>query len=461
MNIFSKSRILIVDDDAGHRTMLHTLLAEWGATVEEAASGDKAVALCQDHPYDMILMDVQMTGMNGIEALKEIKTYNPAIPILIMTAYSNVQSAVEAIKAGAYDYLPKPFEFDEFRLTLERALDHASLRQENRLLKAQIGQSFDAVGIIGASPAMRKLFDVLAMIAPSEATVLIFGESGTGKELIAKAVHANGLHKEGPFVAVNCAALSETLLESELFGHEKGAFTGADRRREGLFAQADKGTIFLDEIGDISPAMQVKLLRVIQEREFQRVGGDQSVKVNVRIVTATNKDLQEEVQAGHFRQDLYFRLNVVTLNIPPLKERIEDVPLLASYFLERFASRNNKTVKGFTPAAMDILLKYSWPGNVRELENAVERGVVLLVGEYISERELPPSIVGDAAAATLGHNRALSGLTLEDAEKIVIAETMDTCGGNKTEAAKRLGITRKTLLAKMLRYGLVDAAETE
>ncbi len=461
MKTLGKSHILIVDDDANHRAMLRTLLTEWGAKADEAGSGQEAVTLSQDHPYDLILMDVQMAGMNGIEALRAIKAYNPAIPILIMTAYSKVETAVEAIKAGAYDYLPKPLEFDEFRLTLERALDHANLRQENRILKEQLGKAFDNVGIIGVSKAMRNMLETLAMVAPSEATILIYGESGTGKELIAKAIHANGLHKKGPFVGVNCAALSETLLESELFGHEKGAFTGADKRREGLFAQANHGTIFLDEIGEISPAMQVKLLRVIQEREFQRVGGNQKIRIDVRIVAATNKSLQEEVKAGQFRQDLFFRLNVVALNIPPLRERMEDVPLLAAFFLERFATRNNKTIKGFSPGAMDKMLKYLWPGNVRELENAVERSVVLLVGEYVTERELPPSIIGDSEDLASGANRLLSGLTLEDAEKLVIIDTMETCGGNKTEAAKRLGVTRKTLLAKMTRYGLVKPDEAE
>ena len=461
MTSLNQSKLLIVDDDANHRTMLHALLTEWGAKADEAGSGAEAVDMTKEWPYDLILMDVQMAGMTGIEALREIKAYNPAIPILIMTAYSNVENAVEAIKAGAYDYLPKPLDFDEFRLTLDRALDHAGLRQENQMLREQLGKTFDNVGIIGTSQPMRKVLETLAMVAPSEATVLIYGESGTGKELFAKAIHANGQHKKGPFVAVNCAALSENLLESELFGHEKGAFTGADKRREGLFAQANKGTIFLDEIGEISPAMQVKLLRVIQEREFQRVGGDQKIQVNVRIVAATNRDLQEEVKAGRFRQDLFFRLNVVALTIPPLRDRMEDVPLLTAFFLERFAVRNNKTVKGFTPGSMNRMMKYSWPGNVRELENAVERSVVLLVGEYVTERELPPSVAGDSTDAPVNEQQALSGLSLEDAEKIVIAETMKDCGGNKTEAAKRLGVTRKTLLAKMTRYGMVDGEDTE
>lgn len=461
MSLIDNSHILIVDDDVNHRVMLKTLLNDWGAKADEAESGEDAVAMSKLNPYDLVLMDMQMAGINGITALQEIKAFNPAIPILILTAHSNIENAVEAIKAGAYDYLPKPLEFEEFRLTLDRALDHATLRQENQSLKEHIGRSFNDVGIIGKSPAMRRVLETLAMVAPSEATVLISGESGTGKELIAKAIHKNGMHRDGPFVAVNCAALTESLLESELFGHEKGAFTGADKRRDGLFSQANKGTIFLDEIGEISQAMQVKLLRVIQEREFQRVGGDQRVRVDVRIVAATNKDLESEARAGRFRNDLYFRLNVVTLHVPPLRERPEDVPLLAAAFLERFAARNNKTVKGFTPGAMDKMIKYSWPGNVRELENAVERGVILLVGEYITPRELPPSVAGASEAALAGAPQTFSGLSLEDAEKIVINDTMTACGGNKTEAAKRLGITRKTLLAKMTRYGMVDAGDTE
>ncbi|WP_022660091.1 sigma 54-interacting transcriptional regulator [Desulfovibrio desulfuricans] len=462
MSTLTKAKILVVDDDSAHRVTLRALLSAWGAVVVEAESGEKAVSLCREHPYDLILMDVQMEGINGIEALAEIKAYNPAIPILIMTAYSNVETAIEALKSGAYDYLSKPLDFDVLRLTLERALDHATLRTENQTLKDRLGLSFDTGGIIGTSPSMRKLMEMLAMIAPSGATVLINGESGTGKEMIAKAVHANSQSKKGPFVAVNCAALSETLLESELFGHEKGAFTGAERRREGLFAQANKGTIFLDEIGEISPLMQVKLLRVIQEREFQRVGGEQVVKVDVRIVAATNKDLKAEVEAGRFRQDLYFRLNVVTLDIPPLRQRVEDVPLLAMHFLEHFAGKNNKTVKGFTPTAMDKLLKYPWPGNVRELENAVERSVVLLVGEYIGERELPPSIVGDPSVNDGKESYgALVGLSLEEAEKIVIMKTVEACEGNKSEAARRLGITRKTLQTKLIHYELAENGETE
>lgn len=457
MEDFPSSHILIVDDDPAHRTMLRTLLRSWGASVAEAADGAEAVALCKETSYDLILMDVQMPEVDGISALQAIKSYNPSIPVLIMTAYSKVESAVEAVKAGAYDYLSKPFDFDSLKLTILRALDHASLRYENRTLKEQLG-TFDSNGIIGSSPAMRKLLEMLAMVAPSGATVLIIGESGTGKELIARAIHVNSPRVHNPFVAVNCAALSENLLESELFGHEKGAFTGADKRREGRFAHADTGSLFLDEIGEVSAAMQMKLLRVIQEREFQRVGGDQNVRVDVRLVAATNKDLNAEVEAGRFRQDLYFRLNVVTLEVPPLRDRVEDIPLLATAFLERYSKKNNKRIKGFTPKAMDCLLKYSWPGNVRELENVIERAVVLLLGEYVSERELPAALVenciksDDAAALSSGDDFA--GMSLDEVEKRAILATLETCGGNKSEAARRLGVTRKTLHSKLARYGL-------
>ena len=456
----SKTRLLIVDDDPAHRNMLLTLLTDWGYRMEGVDDGESAVALCRERPFDLILMDVRMAGISGIEALKEIRAYNPAIPILIMTAYSNVETAVEAIKAGAYDYLTKPLDFDDLRLTLERALDHASLRDENKALKDTLAASFDPGGIIGQSPPMRQLMNMLATIAPSEATVLVTGESGTGKELIARAIHANSQRRKGPYVAVNCAALSENLLESELFGHEKGAFTGAERKREGRFLVADKGTIFLDEIGEMSLAMQVKLLRAIQEREIQCVGGDQTIKVDVRILAATNRDLNAEVEAGNFRQALYYRLNVVALALPPLRERLEDIPLLAVHFLNKFAIKNGKQVKGFTPGAMDRLLKYSWPGNVRELENAVERAVVLLVGEYVSERELPPSLLNDVGLqAEGGMPTTLVGMSLEEVEKTAILETLQACEGNKSEAARRLGVTRKTLHAKLQRYGMGEGSE--
>jgi two-component system response regulator HydG len=450
--------ILVVDDDQAHRTMLRTLLGGWGFSVEEADDGARAIERVQEKSYDLLLMDVRMAEMSGIEALKVIKDYNPAIPILIMTAYSSVESAVEALKAGAYDYLTKPLDFDVLKLTIERALDHTSLRAENLSLKEKLRSSYELANIIGKSQPMKELIEMVAMVAPSEATALITGESGTGKELIARSIHHNSGRKEGPLVTVNCAALTETLLESELFGHEKGAFTGADRRREGRFMQANKGTIFLDEIGEMSSVMQAKLLRVIQDREIQRVGSDFTLKVDVRILAATNRDLQADVSAGKFREDLYYRLNVVTLRVPPLRERVEDIPLLAQHFLETYARKNKKRIKGFTPLAMDMFLKYHWPGNVRELENAVERAVILGLGDYITEKELPLRI-----AKAYPHAEEIDGpqtvskepQSLEEAEKAAVLAALNTAGGNKSETARLLGITRKTLHKKLKKYGVM------
>ena len=451
-----KATVLVVDDDVGHLSVLKTVIKSWGYTVEGVDDGRKAVEKAKERPFDLIVTDVRMAEMSGIEALKLIKEYNPAIPILIMTAYSSVESAVEALKAGAYDYLTKPLDFDVLKLTIERALDHTSLRAENLSLKEKLRSSYDLANIIGKSRPMKELIGMVAMVAPSEATALITGESGTGKELIARSIHYNSGRKEGPLVTVNCAALTETLLESELFGHEKGAFTGADRRREGRFMQANKGTIFLDEIGEMSSVMQAKLLRVIQDREIQRVGSDFTLKVDVRILAATNRDLQKDVSAGKFREDLFYRLNVVTLRVPPLRERVEDIPLLAQHFLETYARKNKKRIKGFTPLAMDMFLKYDWPGNVRELENAVERAVILGLGDYITEKELPLRI-----AKAYPHGEEIDipptvskePRSLEEAEREAVLTALNASGGNKSETARLLGITRKTLHKKLQKYG--------
>ncbi len=452
--------ILVVDDDLGHRTTLQTIVRSWGYRVDTADDGGVAVDKVRRGPYDLILMDVRMAAMSGIEALQRIKAYNPAIPILIMTAYSSVASAVEALKSGAYDYLTKPLDFEVLKLTIERALEHTELKEENRTLKQQLQSGFNIRSIIGKSSAMKALLEMTAMIAASEATVLITGESGTGKELIARAIHFNSERRDNPLVVVNCAALTDTLLESELFGHERGAFTGADRRREGRFMQADGGTVFLDEIGETSPVMQAKLLRVIQEREIQRVGGDRPLKVDVRILAATNRDLEKAVSEGRFREDLYYRLNVVTLHMPPLRERVDDIPLLAQHFVRQYARKNRKAVRGFTPLAMDMLLKYEWPGNVRELENAVERAIILLTGDLISEKELPLRVTRTYAgtADTPGEIRATPPANplrpLDEIEKEAILAALEAAGGNKSEAARRLGINRKTLHKKLRSYGV-------
>ena len=451
-----RAKILVVDDDAGHLSMLRTVLSGWGYAPEGATDGGEAVRKIREKAYDAVLLDVRMAGMGGMEALARIREYNPAVPVLIMTAYSSVETAVSALKSGAYDYLTKPLDLDVLRLTLERALDHVRLALENETLRQKLGQQAGGPEIIGQGRAMRELFSMINMVAPTEATVLVTGESGTGKELVARAIHAGSPRAAGPLVAVNCAALSETLLESELFGHEKGAFTGAERRREGRFMAANKGSIFLDEIGEIAQPIQAKLLRVIQEREIQRVGGDKPVGVDVRILAATNRDLKKEVEAGRFREDLYYRLNVVTLTVPPLRDRPEDIPILAQHFLARFAEKNRKRIKGFTPAAMDQLTRGAWPGNVRELENAVERAVILSVGEYVSERELPlcqPRESATREAEGAPSMAGLAGIPLDDVEREAILATLRETGGNKSEAARVLGITRATLHKKLKKYG--------
>jgi len=450
--------ILIVDDDPAHRTMLKTLLKGWGYRVEEAEDGDIAVAKVKEAPFDLVFMDIRMIRLSGLQALEAIKTYNPSVPVIMMTAYSSVDTAVEAMKKGAYDYLTKPLDFDELRLTMERAMEHTELKEENRLLRETIGERFKAENIIGTSSSMVALLETLAQVAPTEATVLITGESGTGKELIAGAIHHNSPRNRGPFIKVNCAAITETLLESELFGHEKGAFTGAHRRKEGKFRQAHMGTLFLDEVSEMSLAMQAKLLRVLQEMEFTRVGGEELIKVDVRLIAATNKNLAEEIQEGRFREDLYYRLNVVNLEVPPLRERREDVPLLAQHFLAHFSKKNRKSLKGFTPQAMDRMLKYQWPGNVRELMNAVERAVVLSRYEYIDVSDLPFALqeVEPSGQATNMQRAIPAGVPLEEVEKATILKTLEATGGNKSEAARRLGITRKTLQKKLKKYGVMN-----
>jgi two-component system response regulator HydG len=437
-----KVEILVVDDDISHCTILQALLRGWGYQVSLAHTGLQALEQIHQQVCDLVLCDIRMAEMDGIATLKGIKAYNPAIPVLIMTAFSSVGTAVEAIKSGALDYLVKPLDFDTLQGTLARALAHTR--------QSEITAATDSRwGMIGDSPAMQTLINNITLVAPSDATVLICGESGTGKELVARALHACSERREKPLVTLNCAALNESLLESELFGHEKGSFTGADRRREGRFVEADGGTLFLDEIGDISPLMQVRLLRAIQEREVQRVGSNQTLAVDVRLIAATHRNLAEEVSAGRFRQDLYYRLNVVAIDMPPLRQRREDIPQLAQHFLKRYAERNRKAVQGFTPQAMDLLIHYAWPGNIRELENAVERAVVLLTGDYISERELPLAIAGTSLLASGSDDALIQPLVA--VEKEVILAALEKTGGNKTEAARQLGITRKTLLAKLSR----------
>ncbi len=439
--------------------MLYTLISGWGYEVTQADDGATAIEKVKEQSYDLVLMDVRMVKVSGLEALEQIKSFNPAIPVIIMTAYSSVDTAVDALKQGAHDYLTKPLDFDKLKITIARSMEHTRLKEENRLLKESLGKHFDRQNIIGQSPAMVNLLETVAQVAPSEATALITGESGTGKELIAGAIHFNSSRKDGPFVKINCAAITETLLESELFGHEKGAFTGADRRKEGRFYQAHRGSLFLDEVSEMSLTMQVKLLRVLQEREFTRVGGEKTIQVDVRIIAATNKDLPELISQEKFREDLYYRLNVVDLEIPSLRKRREDVPLLAQHFLQIFAARNHKEIKGFTPQAMDHLIRYDWPGNVRELMNAVERAVVLSRSDYLSEKDFPVisgfEIKNDGIISQTPPINGDGTTPLEEVEKATILKTMEASGGNKSEAARRLGITRKTLHKKLKTYGVM------
>ena len=444
--------ILVVDDDLAHRTMLKKLLGGWGYDVSEADDGSSAIDAVNQKAFDLILMDIRMLKVSGIEALEQIKIINPAIPVIIMTAYASVETAVDTLKKGAYDYLTKPLDFDELQIAINRATEHNRLKKENEYLKERLGQKFDTQNMIGRSPLMVKLLETVAQVAATEATVLITGKSGTGKEMIANAIHYNSTRKDAPFIKINCAALTESLLESELFGHEKGSFTGADKRREGKFRQADGGSIFLDEVSEMSAAMQVKLLRVLQERELTRVGGAEVIAINVRVIAASNKDLKKEMEQKRFREDLFYRLNVVALQVPALHGRKEDIPLLAQHFLEMFATKNKKNIKGFTPQSMEKLVKYAWPGNVRELMNAVERAVVLSRAEYLDADELALLMADSPNASGIEQLAVPENMLLDEVEKRSILEAINTCGGNKSEAARRLGITRKTLRKKLDKY---------
>lgn len=442
--------ILVVDDEQVHRYMLCTMFREWGYNCIEADDGDTAVSVVERRDFDAVLMDVKMARMSGLEAFARINELKPTLPVIIMTAYSSVDDAVDLMKRGAHDYLTKPLDFERLKLTLMRALDHRRVEERKREPRAEPGQL--DTQIIGDSPEMAELLEMVSYVAPTEATVLITGESGTGKELVAETLHRNSERSTKPFVRVNCAALAENLLESELFGHEKGAFTGADRQRDGTFMQADEGTLFLDEIGETSAAMQVKLLRVLQEGELQRVGGDQTIHVDVRIIAATNRDLETEVERGSFREDLYYRLNVVTLEVPPLRRRQGDIELLAESFIARFAEKNRRTVESVSREFMLHLGAYQWPGNVRELENAIERAVILMRGNQLTEKSLPLAI-----QKHIQENPQSTGskpATLQEAEKQLIIQTLKETGGNKSEAARRLGITRKTLQNKLQKYGV-------
>ncbi len=447
-------KILVVDDDTSHRLMLKATLSADGYDITEAENGEVALKKIKQEFFDLIMLDLKMPKMGGIEALNHIKEVNPSIPILIMTAYASVQTAVEALKLGAFDYLIKPLDLDEVKLTLIKTLDYHKLKTENKSLKKRLSIEFGFSKIIGNSKKMHELFEVLALAAPSDTTMLILGESGTGKELIVNAIHQNSTRVNKPFIKVNCAALSDNLLESELFGHEKGAFTGAHARRLGRFEQAHGGTLFLDEIGDMSPITQTKILRVLQEGEFERVGGEKTIKVDVRIIAATNKNLEEEVKKNNFRLDLFYRLSVVPVNVPPLRDRKEDIPLLAEHFIQKYAEKNQQHIRKISPQVIDLFMRYSWPGNIRELENVIQRAVILCKEDTLMPEVLPATFKDLTKTQPRGSVDSLVGLSIKEVEKELILRTLEQTNHNITRTAEILGITRRGLQYKLNELGI-------
>lgn len=448
-----KNRLLLVDDDLAHRTMLRVNLAEAGYSVIEAEDGDEVLPQLAKQQVDLILLDMKMARMDGLATLVALQEAGCSLPVIVITAFSSVETAVEAMKLGAVDYISKPVDIEELKLIIEKALDFLQLREENDQLKSRLQQRFSFNRIIGNSAVMQEMFNTLALVAPTDATVLITGESGTGKELIANALHENSHRRDSPFVKVNCAALHENLLESELFGHERGAFTGASSQRKGRFEQAHQGTLFLDEIGDMSLQTQAKILRVLQEGELERLGGNKTISVDVRLVVATHKDLQAMILEGSFRQDLFFRLSVVPVHLPPLRERHSDIPELAHHFLQKYAKKNRKDIKGLHPEVLNLFMRYEWPGNIRELENTIERAVILCLGEQITAGELPAHFLPEGGA--IPFPKVIdSGFSLRDMEREFIRTILAQTEGNKSRAAKLLGIARQTLLNKIKEYKL-------
>ena len=445
--------ILVVDDEKNMRTLLRALFSDEGYRVEEAADGIEAVEKVTERFFDLILLDMKMPRMDGVDTLRELKKISQGITVLMMTAYATVQTAVESMKLGAYDYITKPFDMEELKSTVKNILEHQKFAGEKREYQQELEGQYRLDRIVGSSDSMKEIFRTLSLVSPTNATVLIHGESGTGKELIARAIHKNSLRTGKSFITVNCAALPETLLESELFGHEKGAFTSALSRKEGRFELANGGTIFLDEIGDLNLTTQAKLLRAIQEKEFERVGGMRTIKVDVRILAATNRDLAKEVEEKRFREDLFYRLNVVTIELPPLRKRKEDIPLLAEHFLKKYNKENKRRIEGFSPLSMDLLTRYRWPGNIRELENAIERAVIMCDTTCVLPEHFPPDIQSTHLETSKGQSPA-PGTDLREVEKRAIQQTLEEVGGNKSRAAKELGISRKSLYNKLKEYGL-------
>lgn len=450
------STILVIDDEKAQLETLAGFLKKKGYRVEKAGSGNAGLEMVKSTAIDLILTDFKMPEKDGLTVLSEAKQINPEIDVIVMTAFGSVESATEAMKAGAFDYLTKPIDLDHLELIVENALERKQLVSENRELKIQLEEKFKFAEIISSSREMEAVLNTAARVAPSQATALIRGESGTGKELIAKAIHFASTRKDKSFIAVNCAALAENLLESELFGHEKGAFTGADRQRKGRFEMAHGGTLFLDEIGEIPLSTQVKLLRVLQEKSFERVGGSETIKVDVRLIAATNRDLEAMLEERTFRDDLYYRINVISISVPPLREHKSDIHPLIDHFLRKFSTLNKKQVGGISKEAMDLLLKYGYPGNIRELENIIEQAVVLARGEIINSRDLPMNVQG-----LKNENKKSMDLTtgtfderVGNFEKQLIQTALAESKGVQTKAADILGMTERHLRYKLQKYGM-------
>ena len=453
-------RVLVVDDEVNARTALAELLRDEGYDVEMAADAFKALGKFESFAPDVVMTDLKMPGMDGIELVKRLRAEETPPAVVVMTAFGAVDTAVEAMRAGAADYLTKPLNFDELLVVLDKVFETEQLRSETKQLRSRVRERVAPNNIIGTAPPMQRVFEIIEQVAPSKATVLITGESGTGKELVADAIHQRSPRAGKPFIKLHCAALAESLLESELFGHERGSFTGATTRKDGRFSLADGGTLFLDEIGEISPSIQVKLLRFLQEREFERVGGTQTIHVDVRVIAATNRNLLEEVAKGRFREDLYYRLNVVALEMPALRERRSDIPALARFFINRFAKDNGKTIEDIAPATLELLMSYDWPGNVRELENAIERAVVMTSGTQLEAKHLPMAVRPSAASAIPGMP-VIPGTTLAELERYAILETMKAAGGSTSKAADMLGISARTIQYRLHQYNEAPRSDVD
>jgi two-component system, NtrC family, response regulator AtoC len=452
--------ILIVEDEAKMRRLLELNLGDDGFATFSAEDAETGLKLLRENPIDLILTDLKLPGMNGLEFLQTIKRQNAALPVVVMTAFGSVETAVEAMKAGASDYVLKPFSLTEMRMVIRKELDVRNLREENRSLREALGKRYAHPNVVARSPKMQEVLATVERVAPTNSTVLLGGESGVGKDLIARAIHEKSRRASGPFLKINSTAIPENLLESELFGFEKGAFTGAVASKPGKFELADKGTLFLDEIGDVPPATQVKLLRVLQEREFERLGGTRTVKVDVRLIAATNKDLREALEQGTFREDLYYRLNVVPIDIAPLRERKEDIPDLVNLFISRFIGESGKPVEGITPEAMRILVNYHWPGNVRELQNIIERACALAKGNVLEPSDIHLD-VRPAKAANGPGGFLPDGMTLEQWEDEMVQEALRRANGNKSQAARLLGLSRNALRYRLSKIGIADEADKE